>query len=136
MAKLPAPAGLYVGTETGADRSLFLRWVWKQKNTDHFEVRWEYRTGNTVTDVTKKGKKVIKKTTSKVWFTGSETSASADIRIATYNFPANAKEVRVKIQAIAKENSDSKPIWTSDPSKWVYFTPKDVYIKADKIKSK
>lgn len=137
MAKLPAPAGLYVGTETGADRSLFLRWVWKQKNTDHFEVRWEYRTGNTVTDVIKDKKtKKKKKVTSAVWFTGSETSASADIRIATYNFPANAKEVRVKIQAIAKENSDNKPIWTSDPSKWVYFTPKDIYIKADKIKSK
>lgn len=130
MAKLPAPEGLYVGSETGADRSLFLRWIWNQGNTDHFEVKWEYRTGNTITDVIKK-----KSVTTKVWFTGSESSSNADIRIATYSYPTNAKEVRVQIKAVAKENGDKGPYWTSGYSKWMYFTPKDAEIKADKIKS-
>lgn len=54
------------------------------KHTDHFEVRWQYTTGDGV------------------WFTGSESTVEANKTNCTYSAPSNAKIVRFAIRPISK----------------------------------
>lgn len=133
------PNGLHVGAELGTDKTLYFRWSWSRAHTDHYEVRWEYTTGNTygthtiVDPKTKKKRKVG----NAIWFSGSESSVNADgSGISTYNYPDNAKTVRVKVKAVATENSDNKPYWTGSWSAWIeYKVPKVVGTAGTSIKN-
>lgn len=67
------------------------------KNTlDHFEVQWQYSTGN------------------KVWF-GNDTPTNTTQYNNTYTAPDNAVEIRVRVRPVAKtykEGDNDKPYWT------------------------
>lgn len=86
------------GLQSNADRTLYITWSWSVDNTDKYEVKWYYDTGD------------------KVWFVG--TSSSTEEKQAIYNAPSNAKKVKVKIKPIAKtytSNNKEVPYWEA---KW------------------
>lgn len=114
MAKTsPKPTDLQLGAEQGVDRTLFFRWTWNKGQTDHYEVWWEYSTGNKI--------KVGSKQTL-IWFTGAEDNVKAEVGISTYTYPNNAKKVRVRVKPVAKQNDNNKPFWTCDYTKAVVYT--------------
>lgn len=91
-----------VNLQTGTDRTVFATWVWTRANTDHYEVKWEYDSGDNV------------------WFVGSEASANA--KQSTYSSPANAKRVRVSVKPVAENRSGgSVPYWEAKWSGAVVF---------------
>lgn len=117
--KVNPPYELLLDEEFGVDRSLYFRWSWNQSNTDHFEVWWEYTTGN---------KTKVNGKTYDIWFTGSQSNVNAVVGISTYTYPANAERVRVRVKAVAKEN-DGSPYWVCDYTKAVsYKIPASVAI--------
>jgi len=99
----------------GTDRDLFATWEWKDtKQTDHFDVVWQYDTGNNV------------------WFDGSKNELEASARISTYNPPSNAIRVRVKILPTSKEYTKktssgtttgtyTTSYWVGQWSSWVIY---------------
>lgn len=101
------PTDLQLGEQNGVDRSLFFRWTWNRGQTDHYDVWWEYTTGNKIT---------IKKKKVDVWFTGSEDNVKPEVGISIYTYPSNAKKVRVRVRPVAKTNDQNKAYWTCDYS--------------------
>lgn len=104
-----------VDLTNGTDLELFATWEWKDTNqTDHFEIVWEYDTGNAV------------------WFNGSHSELEADVRISSYNAPSNAKRVRVKILPVSLKytsntsngrsfGSYTTTYWVGQWSSYVYY---------------
>ena len=104
-----------VDLTNGTDLELFATWEWKDtKQTDHFEITWEYDTGNAV------------------WFNGSHSELAANVRISSYNAPSNAKRVRVKILPVSlkyttkTQNGTSfgtytTAYWVGQWSSYVYY---------------
>ena len=76
-----APTIEKFGIQSGTDRTLYIQWAWKKKNTKEYRVFWEYATGDGI------------------WFSGSDTKVKS--RVSTYTAPDNAKKVRVKIKPIS-----------------------------------
>lgn len=114
--EVKAPTDLQLGVEFGVDRSLYFRWTWNQNHTDHYEVWWEYTTGNKIT---------INKKATDIWFTGSETNVNAKIGISTYTYPNNATKVRVRVKAVAtkhKVGDKDEPYWICPYTKVVNYT--------------
>lgn len=72
---------------------------------DHYEVQWFYATGNGV------------------WFDGS--NASVDNPVSTWNYPANASKIKVKVKPVAKtykSNGNDTPYWTGSWAQTEYKT--------------
>lgn len=115
-----------LAAQIGAERTLYFTWSWDSahlKQTDHFEVWWEYTTGNGVKKKVKGKNGKTTTTTVYTWFNGSEGSENANQRIATYSYPANATKVRVRLKPVAKQNeAKQKPYWTCGYSKIVSYT--------------
>ena len=83
------------GLQADTDRTLFATWSWPNGNTDKYEVRWFYETGNGVK------------------FTGSSSSVEAVDNSnpqSLYTIPDNAKVVSFQVKPISKthkvNNSD------------------------------
>lgn len=71
-----APTIEKFGIQSGTDRTLYIQWAWKKKNTKEYRVFWEYATGDGI------------------WFSGSDTKVKS--RVSTYTAPDNAKKVAHK----------------------------------------
>lgn len=71
-----APTIEKFGIQSGTDRTLYIQWAWKKKNTKEYRVFWEYATGDGI------------------WFSGSDTKVKS--RVSTYTAPDNAKKFELK----------------------------------------
>lgn len=102
--KKKAITSVKLGLQNGTSDTLYAAWSWSADNTENYEFEWQYATSNS--------KKPI-------WFEG--TTGSAELKNTTYQFPANAKQIRFRVKAIAENVStgnDSIAYWTSGYSKW------------------
>jgi murein DD-endopeptidase MepM/ murein hydrolase activator NlpD len=93
--KTSKPIIKHFGLQSNADRTVFATWSWDKDNTENYKVMWYYNTGD------------------KVWFVGSDSTT--EYKQSTYNAPANAKSVKVKVKAISKKktvNGKETSYWT------------------------
>ena len=73
------------GLQSDTDRTIFATWSWNRSNTDKYDIRWYYATGDGVR------------------FIGSEEQKSFDNATpqSTYNAPANATLVKFQVKPIS-----------------------------------
>lgn len=106
-------SGLTVTLVGGTERQLLARWSWNgdTNKTDHFDVSWQYDTGNGV------------------WISGTEATANliqGNLRQSTYTAPNNAYKVRVAVKPVGKDKEsngkkDGKYYEDAAYCKFVYF---------------
>ena len=88
------------GLQSDTDRTVFATWSWNRSNTDKYDIRWYYATGDGVK------------------FIGSEEQKSFDNAApqSTYNAPANATLVKFQVKPISKTkkvNDKDVYYWTA-----------------------
>lgn len=84
------------GLQANTANVVYASWSWDRSNTDHYEVIWEYHTGD------------------KIWFKSSDTVQTVKSKQSTYSAPSNAKSVRFKVRPIAatkKQGDKDVPYW-------------------------
>lgn len=85
------------GVQTNTDRTMYACWKWDQDNTDNYQVKWFYDTGDGV------------------WFVGSDSNVKE--KQSTYSAPANARSVKFQVKPIAKTRkvgNTEVAYWTTD----------------------
>lgn len=90
------------GYQSNSNGTLFATWTWSKSNTENYQVKWEYTTGNK----DKKG--------NVIWFIGSDSTVTD--KQSTYSIPANAVKVRFKVKPISKTrtvNNKETNYWTA-----------------------
>lgn len=90
-----------IGLQTGTDRTVYATWTWSKDNTQEYKVMWYYDTGNGV------------------WFVGNDSTT--EYKQSTYNAPANANRVRVKVKPVSKTrtvNQKETSYWTAEWSEY------------------
>ncbi len=95
------------GLQSNTDRSVFATWKWDKNNTDHYEVKWLYYTGDGV------------------GFIGNESDATSKQSI--YSAPENATCVSFKVKPVSKTykaNNKEVHYWTAG-----WSTVKKYYFK-------
>lgn len=85
--------GLQAGQGSNG-RLVFATWAWGKSNTDHYDIEWQYLTGNNV------------------WFI---TTSTVTLKQSTYTAPENAVAVRVCIKPVSKTYKSGN----SDVHYWV-----------------
>lgn len=111
MASVNPIANIVIDLQKNTDRTVYATWSWdKASTTDHYEVRWDYTTGNLATN--KKPQ----------WFISTEENVTHTQSIFTP--PANALSVRVQVKPVAKakSESDSAPQWTTNWTKFYTYS--------------
>ena len=86
------------GLQSNTESTIYVTWTWSTKNTENYQVKWEYDTGDGV------------------WFVGNDSTVT--IKQSTYSAPSNAKRVRFKVKPISKKktvNNKETNYWTA---KW------------------
>ena len=89
------------GLQSDTDRTIFATWSWNRSNTDKYDIRWYYATGDGVR------------------FIGSAEEKSFDNATpqSTYTAPANATLVKFQVKPISKTkkvNNKDVHYWTAD----------------------
>ena len=74
----------HFGLQSNTDRTIFATWKWEKKNTENYEVRWYYGTGDGVK------------------FIGN--SGTTEDKQSVYNAPENATKVVFRVKPVAKKN--------------------------------
>lgn len=103
------------GLQSNTKRTLFATWAWPRGETDRFDVRWFYETGD-------KGVK----------FTGSTSSVSSTDNSqpqSTYTIPENATVVSFQVKPIAKThkvNNSDVYYWTAQWSTEQFYYVKNL----------
>ena len=94
----------HFGLQSNTDRTVFATWIWDKANTENYEVKWYYNTGDGVD------------------FIGSESTV--DDRQSIYNAPENAEYVRFVVKPMSKtyknKNQDVS-YWTANWSTEVKY---------------
>ena len=86
----------HFGLQSNTDRTVFATWIWDKENTENYQAKWEYDTGDSV------------------WFAGS--NSTVDTKQSVWNAPANAKRVRFYVKPISKKrtvNGKESSYWTA-----------------------
>lgn len=86
----------HFGLQSNTDRTVFATWTWTKSNTENYQVKWEYDSGDGV------------------WFVGNNSTVTD--KQSTYNAPANAKRVRFYVKPISKKrkvNNKESSYWTA-----------------------
>lgn len=84
------------GLQSNTDRTVFATWTWTKSNTENYQVKWEYDSGDGI------------------WFIGNDSSV--DVKQSIYNAPTNAKRVRFYVKPISKKrkvNNKESSYWTA-----------------------
>lgn len=87
----------HFGLQSNTDRTIFATWKWDKANTEEYEVRWYYNTGDGVD------------------FIG--TDSTVDLKQSVYNAPDNALSVRFVVRPISKtykNNGNETSYWTAE----------------------
>lgn len=72
----------HFGLQADTDRTVFATWLWDKSNTDKYQAKWWYDTGNGV------------------WFVGSDSETTEQQSI--YSAPQNALRVKFQVRPISK----------------------------------
>lgn len=97
------------GLQTGTDRTVYATWKWTKENTENYQTKWKYYTGDNI------------------WFTGQDTTV--DEKQATYNAPSNATAVQLIVKPLSKKkmvNDQETSYWTAN-----WSTAKTYYFNAN-----
>lgn len=89
------------GLQSNTDRTVYAMWTWSKDNTENYQVKWWYATGD------KKNGKLI-------WFVGSDSTVTDNQ--ATYTAPENATQVKFQVKPISKKktvNNRETSYWTA-----------------------
>lgn len=92
------------GLQSDTDRTVYATWNWTKSNTDHYQIKWHYDTGDGV------------------WFIG-ESSDTKDTQ-SLYTAPSNAKKVKFVVKPISKThkvNGKDTSYWTASWSTAVSY---------------
>lgn len=87
---------LLFGLQSDSNRNVYATWAWDKENTENYEVKWYYDTGDNV------------------WFIGTESTV--DDRQSLYSAPENAKRVRFVVKPVSKTRTVNKKetsYWTA-----------------------
>lgn len=107
----------HFGLQSNSTNTLFAMWTWNKSNTEKYQIKWEYATGDGV------------------WFVGSSSAISVDendpsaSKQSTYSIPANATKVRFKVKPISKKhtvNEKEVNYWTANWSAEKIFDVNDL----------
>lgn len=82
------------GLQSNTDRTVYATWNWTKSNTDHYQVRWWYYTGDGV------------------GFLGDDSETKN--KQSVYNAPSNATSVKFYVKAVSKKHKVNK----KDVSYW------------------
>ena len=89
----------YFGLQSNTTRTMYVTWTWDKSNTESYQVRWYYATGDGF------------------WFLGTDTKVDADSEKQNlYSAPENATKVKVKIKPISETKTVDKKTtsyWTA-----------------------
>lgn len=86
----------YFGLQAGTDRSVFATWTWDKDNTENYQVKWYYDTGDSV------------------WFVGSDSTTEE--KQAVYSAPNNAERAKLIVKPLSKKkkvNNKETDYWTA-----------------------
>lgn len=95
----------HFGLQSNTQRTMFATWVWSKSDTENYQVKWEYDTGDGVK------------------FVGSDSTVN--IKQSIYEAPANAKNVKFSVKPISKKrkvNNKESSIWTASWSTSKMYT--------------
>ena len=96
------------GFQSNSTNTLFAVWTWDKSNTENYEAKWTYSTGDGV------------------WFIGS--NSTTEDKQSTYNYPDNAVSVRFNVKPISKThtvNDVETSYWTASWSNTEVYDPDD-----------
>lgn len=85
------------GIQSNTERTLFATWTWDKNNTENYQVKWEYTTGDGV------------------WFIGTDSTVTA--KQSVYDAPQNAEVIRFRVKPVAKKRKvggKDKAYWTAN----------------------
>ena len=85
------------GLQAGTTSTVYVTWSWSKDNTENYQVKWYYDTGDGV------------------WFIGNDSHVTE--KQSTYGAPTNAKKVKVIVKPISKThtvNNVETSYWTAD----------------------
>ena len=89
------------GLQSNTDRTVYAEWTWDKSNTENYQTKWYYDTGDGI------------------WFLGTDTTV--DVKHCTYNGPSNAKKVYLIVKPISKKYTAKEgkkeveySYWTAD----------------------
>lgn len=86
----------YFGLQAGTDTSVFATWKWDKSNTENYQVKWYYDTGDGV------------------WFVGNDSTT--EDKQSVYSAPDNAKRAKVIVKPISQKKTVNKKevdYWTA-----------------------
>lgn len=84
------------GLQSNTDRTVYATWTWDKSNTQHYQVKWCYDTGDGV------------------WFVGDDTTTTN--KQSLYTAPANAVRVKFNVKPVSKTRTVNKKqtsYWTA-----------------------
>ena len=86
------------GIQSDTDRTIFATWTWSKSNTDKYQAKWWYDTGNGV------------------WFVGSDSETKE--KQSLYTAPQNAKKVKFQVKPISTTYEQKSGDTTTQVSYW------------------
>lgn len=92
------------GLQSNTDRTMCAVWQWDRTNTENYQMRWYYNTGDGV------------------WFIGEETTTTQ--KQATYEAPANAIQIKFTVIPVSKKRTVRKKetrYWTASWSTTQFY---------------
>lgn len=92
------------GLQSNTDRTMCAVWQWDRTNTENYQTRWYYNTGDGV------------------WFIGEETTTTQ--KQATYEAPANAIQIKFTVMPVSKKRTVRKKetrYWTASWSTTQFY---------------
>ena len=105
------PKKVKIDQQAGSDGTYYGQWEWSRKDTDHYEVKWRYYTGDGIAY-------------------GDEEPSTAKRRFSTFSPPSNATSISLSVRAVGPNyKNSSKPKWVTEWTKKVTH-----YMKHDKPK--
>ena len=72
------------GLQSNTTNTIYACWAWDKKNTENYQVRWYYDTGDGV------------------WFQSSDSEITVNQKQATYTAPDNAKAIQFTVRPVSK----------------------------------
>lgn len=89
----------YFGLQSNTTRTMYVTWTWDKSNTESYQVKWYYATGDGF------------------WFLGTDTKVDGDSdKQSLYSAPENATKVKVKVKPISETktvNKKTTSYWTA-----------------------
>lgn len=84
------------GIQSNTDRTAYITWTWDKDNTEHYQVKWYYDTGDSV------------------WFVGNDSTTKE--KQSLYTAPSNAIKIKVQVKPVSEThtvNNKETSYWTA-----------------------